>query len=153
MGPEGRSLSAPRGQGFAAKNWLENDGDLADQKAAAARPGFNGPNAARGFALGPGLGAVVLKGKDAATAAGAACASHALVVLAAQAPDEVAGACLMIDQGFLRQTGPLALWPRGDGALHLEPTHKAARLWSPGLPVAAERLVWWPAPAQLVWDQ
>ncbi|MHA3978616.1 ComEC/Rec2 family competence protein [Halovulum sp. GXIMD14794] len=34
---EGRALSRPRGAGFAAKVWLENDGDPADQKSAAAR--------------------------------------------------------------------------------------------------------------------
>ena len=29
MSPEGRALSAPKGAGFAAKSWLEDDGDLA----------------------------------------------------------------------------------------------------------------------------
>ena len=34
---EGRALSKPRGSGFVARTWLENDGDAADQPAAAAR--------------------------------------------------------------------------------------------------------------------
>ena len=37
MTPEGRALSSPRGDGFAARNWLENDGDPATQEEAAAR--------------------------------------------------------------------------------------------------------------------
>src|SRR5690606_30525949 len=36
MTPEGRALSKPRGQGFAALSWLEDDGDPADQRLAAA---------------------------------------------------------------------------------------------------------------------
>ncbi len=46
-GPEGRALSAAKGGGFLARNWLEDDGDLADQGTAAARPGFDGPVAQR----------------------------------------------------------------------------------------------------------
>ena len=35
--PEGRALNKPRGGGFVALNWLENDGDLASQETAYAR--------------------------------------------------------------------------------------------------------------------
>ncbi|MEZ5755653.1 MAG: hypothetical protein R3D90_13095 [Paracoccaceae bacterium] len=38
MGPEGRALSAARGGGFLLTGWLENDGDLEGQAAAAVRP-------------------------------------------------------------------------------------------------------------------
>lgn len=37
MTPDGRALSKPRGAGFVAKNWLENDGDGAEQATAATR--------------------------------------------------------------------------------------------------------------------
>ncbi|MEP1614328.1 MAG: ComEC/Rec2 family competence protein [Roseobacter sp.] len=37
MTPQGRALSKPKGGGFIAKNWLENDGDSVDQQSAAAR--------------------------------------------------------------------------------------------------------------------
>ncbi len=37
---QGRILSTDRGNGFAARSWLENDGDPADQVEAAARDGF-----------------------------------------------------------------------------------------------------------------
>ncbi len=40
-----RGLSKPRGNGFAAENWLENDGDIADQATAAQRLDTSGiPN-------------------------------------------------------------------------------------------------------------
>ena len=39
MGPEGRALSREKGQGFAAKVWLENDGDRVSQKQAFGRWG------------------------------------------------------------------------------------------------------------------
>jgi competence protein ComEC len=42
MTPEGRALSRPRGDGFIARNWLEADGDDADQAEAAARAGGEG---------------------------------------------------------------------------------------------------------------
>ncbi|PRY94162.1 ComEC/Rec2 family competence protein [Donghicola tyrosinivorans] len=36
--PEGRALSFPKGAGFVAEVWLENDGDMATQAEAASRP-------------------------------------------------------------------------------------------------------------------
>ena len=39
-GPEGRALSRAAGGGFAAENWLENDGDLVGQEPAAERAGL-----------------------------------------------------------------------------------------------------------------
>jgi competence protein ComEC len=151
MGPDGRSLSAPRGQGFAARNWLENDGDLAVQEAAAARPGFAGPPGARSFRLGPdGPSGVVLKGRQAAAGAAAACAAGGLVVVAAWLEEAVAGDCLLIDRAFLARSGPLAVHPAAGGGLLLEPARRVARLWSPQPPWPAERLVWAPAaPRQL----
>ncbi|HMS95004.1 MAG TPA: ComEC/Rec2 family competence protein, partial [Tabrizicola sp.] len=52
VGPEGRALSAASGGGFSAENWLLDDGDLTDQKAAALRAGFTGPEGERWFVLG-----------------------------------------------------------------------------------------------------
>ena len=43
MTPEGRALNKPKGDGFSARSWLENDADLADQETAAAR-GIDDPN-------------------------------------------------------------------------------------------------------------
>jgi len=127
IGPEGRALSAASGGGFAAENWLQNDGDLADQTLAAARPGFTGPKGERWFTL-AGLQAVALSGKSAGEKLGAACASGALVILADKVEDAPEG-CKLIDQTMLAATGPIAIWIDKAG-ITLEPTASDARLWS-----------------------
>lgn len=127
-GPEGRALSSPKGGGFAAENWLQNDGDLAEQAQAAVRPGFDGPKGERWFNLG-GLKAVVLTGKGAAAKLVDVCPSADLVILAAEVekspPD-----CPLIEQALLSQTGPLAIWMEG-GGMRIQQTKGASRLWSP----------------------
>ncbi|EEW24697.1 ComEC/Rec2 family competence protein [Rhodobacter ferrooxidans] len=143
MGPEGRAVSSPRGAGFAAKSWLEDDGDLAEQVDAAERAGFSGDKGARSFVLGPWR-AVVLKGKAAAGAVPAACAGADLVVVAAEvaAPE----GCEVIDQTLLSASGGLALWLTDEGSITLQPAFSAKRLWSPqGGQVAARSL---PPPGQ-----
>jgi len=127
-GPEGRALSAAKGGGFAAENWLQNDGDLTEQALAAERPGFDGPKGERWFDL-AGLHAVALSGKGAETKLAEVCRSAGLVVLAAEAgaaPEN----CPLIDAKTLSATGALALWQEGD-SLRIEATKGAQRLWSP----------------------
>ena len=125
---QGRALSAARGGGFAAENWLQNDGDLASQQDAAARPGFDGPKGARRFVIG-GVPGVVLSGKAGLAAAPADCAAGGIVVLAAVA-EGVDGPCALIDEGLLRKTGAIAIWVQ-DGGLRLVPARGAARRWQP----------------------
>jgi competence protein ComEC len=127
-GPEGRALSAPKGGGFAAENWLQNDGDLMEQALAAERAGFDGPKGERWFEL-AGLKAVALSGKGAEGKLAELCRSADLVILAAEATAAPDG-CPLIDQTALSQTGPLAIWREGSG-LHFEQTKGAHRLWSP----------------------
>ncbi len=135
MGPEGRALSAAKGGGFAAQNWLENDGDLAGQEVAAARAGFSGPKGAREFAL-AGLRGVALSGKGAEAALPAACAGHDLVVIAvALAPGAAPEGCRVIDQRLLAQTGPLALRIT-DRGISVEAAREGGRIWS-GRPMEA----------------
>lgn len=129
-GPEGRALSAARGGGFAAENWLQNDGDLTEQKAAAERPGFTGPKGERWFDL-AGVRAVALSGKGAAAKLTEACAAADLVILAEEVETRPEG-CGLIDARMLLATGPLAIRLQGDG-LRIERTKQAARLWSPPL--------------------
>ena len=127
-GAEGRALSAPKGGGFAAENWLQNDGDLLEQAQAAERPGFEGPKGERWFDL-DGTKAVALSGKGAGDKLAALCRSADLVILAAEAtavPEE----CPLIDQTVLVETGPLAVWRSDDGLLYQQ-TKGAHRLWSP----------------------
>ncbi len=127
-GAAGRTLSASKGGGFAAENWLQNDGDLALQEEAAMRPGFEGAKGERWFQLGD-LRAVALSGKGAAAKLDEVCGRADLVILAAEAdtrPDE----CPLLDQAVLAQTGPLAVWSERDG-MRFEKTKGAHRLWSP----------------------
>jgi competence protein ComEC len=128
MGPDGRALSAAKGAGFAAETWLENDGDLALQAEAAARPGFTGPKGARGFEI-SGVRGVILTGKQALPLAADACAAVQIVVLADVADGPLSGGCLLIDRAFLRTSGALAL-DVVDGAVRITPARDAARIWA-----------------------
>ncbi len=127
IGPDGRALSSPKGAGFAARSWLENDGDLAVQEAAAARTGFDGAKGARRFSV-AGISGMVLTGKAAPGKVAAACAAVDLVVLAGKAVDVPPG-CTVIDQDDLKVSGTLALWADGAG-LRPMPTFTAKRLWT-----------------------
>ncbi len=64
MGPEGRALDHPRAQSFAAKIWLQRDGDLADQETAAERPGFRHGRGGAGADLGDGWGLEILPDRE-----------------------------------------------------------------------------------------
>lgn len=130
LGPQGRALSAPKGAGFAADSWLTDDGDLALQREAARRPGFEGEQTARHFAI-AGLRGVILSGKDAAKHLNAACAVAELVVLPLRlgpAPAIPKG-CTVIDANVLAQSGALAGLQHDDGLL-LVPVHSRTRIWS-----------------------
>lgn len=130
MGPEGRALSTSRGGGFAAGAWLQGDGDLADQRAAAARPGFEGPREARRFRLGEVPG-TVLKGKGAEGRVTEACAHSQLVILPAALAGQPPEGCLVIDARMLERTGSLAIWTDDAGkTLRLQPARAGRRLWS-----------------------
>ena len=128
MGPEGRALSASRGAGFAAENWLQNDGDLAPQAEAALRPGFEGPKEARRFVL-AGRAGVALSGKAGLAQLEAACASAELIVLS-ETPETVPEGCQVIDPALLRQTGPLALRVGADGEVTVTASREGGRIWS-----------------------
>ncbi len=132
----GRALSAPRGAGFVAENWLQDDGDLATQVEAAARPGFDGPKEARGFHL-SGWHGVLLTGTPGAADVAAACATHDLVIAAGAAgdpawpPHPAEGGCLLLHGGLFKRTGALALDPLAAGeALRLVPADRAGRIWA-----------------------
>ncbi len=127
MTAEGRSLSKPRGQGFSAQSWLENDGDGADQPTAYERAGFSGDRGDLGFVL-AGQDARHLWGRGAAGRAAEACARAAVVVVAAELAN-MGGSCLLIDRAKLATTGPLAVFAGGD-RLRVTATRDGKRLWS-----------------------
>jgi competence protein ComEC len=108
---EARALSKPRGDGFSARSWLENDGDPAEQVAAAERSGFGGAPGAREFRVGA-LSAVHLTGRGARDRVSSACKTADIVVISVEA--EAQGGCLLYDRSSLSQTGALAIWPDGD---------------------------------------
>jgi competence protein ComEC len=139
IGPDGRALSAPRGAGFAVKSWLENDGDLALQEDAAARPGFAGEATARSFTIGA-LQGVVLTGRGAADKVTEACATHDFVVLGAEAVEMPAG-CLLLDEIRLATTGPIAI-RKTESGLRLTPTNDAQRAWH--TQPASQETLWQP---------
>lgn len=151
MGPAGRALSAAKGAGFAAENWLRNDGDLAVQAEAAARPGFSGPKGARRFEL-AGVRGVVLTGKRGVAQAATACVEVEIVVMAGRSEAAVPGDCLLIDQHFLRISGSLALDVLG-GAVRITPARGAPRIWAGRGEVMAATVVMRPGPVLAEADQ
>jgi competence protein ComEC len=126
---EGRALSAPKGAGFTARQWLENDGDLADQAQAALRSGFLGDKTLRRFALGDWR-IVHLKGKAGLAQLDVACGMADLVILSLRVEGPGPQGCQFIDAQKLRRTGPLALWPDEVGKLRVVPTKVQSRLWT-----------------------
>ena len=129
MTEDGRALSKPRGDGFAASVWLENDGDPAGQQAAFDRSGFLGSRNMRRYVLG-GQTILQLGGRGAEERLTQACRTAALVVIAKKV-DAQPAPCRFYDAARLRRTGALAVFAEG-GALRLVGANErgGARLWS-----------------------
>ncbi|QCO56489.1 ComEC family competence protein [Pseudorhodobacter turbinis] len=125
----GRVLSAPKGAGFTARQWLENDGDLVEQEQAAMREGFDGEPRLRRFSFG-GWRMAQIKGKGAETRVEEACLVADLVIVARKVTASIPQDCQVIDATKLRATGPLALWAQPDGGLRAVPTKTQSRLWT-----------------------
>ena len=125
----GRSLSKPRGDGFAATSWLENDGDGSEQSDAATRGGFQTEGRQRWVSLG---GQVILHatGKTAAAIALADCLNVDLVILNVRANHPEG--CRVYDLKALDETGALAIRRGPDGLLVKTVRQETGvRLWSP----------------------
>ena len=128
MTEAGRALSKPRGDGFSADSWLENDGDPEVQAEASKRMEFETEGRMRWFRVG---GAKVLHatGKVAAGLALERCGEVDLVVVnvVIEAPDR----CALYDLGRLRRVGALAMSVGEDG-LEITSVRDLAgtRLWS-----------------------
>ena len=124
MTAEGRALSKPRGAGFVAKNWLENDGEATDQPSAALRWPKQG-----GGVLPDGSRLVHLTGKR-AVADFNGCTSDEIVVVA-QLVSWPGQACELYDPARLRNTGAIALVEKR-GKLHATTVRDVTgtRLWT-----------------------
>lgn len=120
MTEQGRALSKPRGSGFVATVWLENDGDAADQKLAANRWPGNGhiPHAK----VGP-MRLLHVPGKRAARSL-TECSAGQIIVSAV--PVAINGPCRVFDPEKLRETGSLSIDANGITAAN---TVSGTRLW------------------------
>ena len=125
MTDQGRALSKPRGAGFIALNWLENDGDGADQEKAASR--WDGPpDRIRQTYVG-GVPLTHVIGKKAA--AQAECIKGGILVFSV--PTETALACDVFDPVRLRETGSVALYAdKGQVRFVTAKDITGARLWN-----------------------
>jgi competence protein ComEC len=108
MTDHGRALSKPRGAGFVASVWLENDGDGVAQPEAAARwPGDEG----RVRIIRTGANEVVhVIGKRAAAGFDSCKAGQVII---ASVPMALSGPCEVFDPKRLRSTGSLAISDKG----------------------------------------
>ncbi|SEW08476.1 competence protein ComEC [Aliiroseovarius sediminilitoris] len=130
MTKDGRALSKPRGESFAALSWLENDGDPADQETAFARTGFTGAKGKMRAAL-AGATLIHLTGRGAGDRVTDACASADLVVLSGKVTIPAPPGCVLLDRAGLAKTGAVALWP--DTGRFIVETARAKsgdRLWT-----------------------
>tara|TARA_R110002073_G_scaffold1471_27_gene10330 strand:- start:2044 stop:4101 length:2058 start_codon:yes stop_codon:yes gene_type:complete len=126
MTAQGRALSKPRGAGFVARVWLENDGDPAAQTDAAARAGFQPvPGGAEiRFA---GQRWRHLHGRRGQAAFAAACADGGIIVANFDAPTP-AGPCQVLDAAYLERSGAIAV--DQDGNLVSVRDLSGERLWT-----------------------
>lgn len=129
MTAQGRALSKDKGAGFVAQNWLENDGDGADQPRAAAR--WQGAETAPRTKLAT-VGQVELVhliGKRALSGFGP-CTPQQVVVVSIT-PEGPLGDCDVYDPKRLRTTGAIALVQGRDG-IRLRTARQVAgdRMWS-----------------------
>ncbi|MEM9709768.1 MAG: ComEC/Rec2 family competence protein [Pseudomonadota bacterium] len=130
MTETGRVLSKPRGDGFSATSWLENDGDPVEQAFAAERAGLGGVPGMQVFDIGAHR-AIHLTGRGAKDRIGEACRAADLVVFSGESPETRKG-CDFYDRIRLRGTGSLALSPGENGIEVVKAADRAGRRpWTP----------------------
>ena len=110
MTSEGRALSKPKGAGFIAQNWLENDGDATDQAVAAARWPDDGAGRLPG-----GTKLWHLSGKRAV--AGFSGCKQGQIVVSSVTLDPKRMRCDIYDPDRLRSTGAIAIHQRENGVV------------------------------------
>ncbi|MXU65821.1 ComEC/Rec2 family competence protein [Oceanomicrobium pacificus] len=103
----GRSLSDARGDRFAVENWLAADGDTADLKAAAERPGWTRDGGLRLARSGAWTIVLMREGEGFEPV----CRAQHLLILPGPAPQN--GPCVAIGRSDLDQRGAVAVYFRG----------------------------------------
>lgn len=129
MTDQGRTLSRAKGNGFAARAWLENDGDAAAQRTAHER---GPPPRGQGvweYAFGQTLTLRHLSGKTGLKQF-TTCSPGDLVILTHRV--ETGIDCQFYDLSRLRRTGSLALFIRPDGEVDIRTAREVSgdRLWN-----------------------
>ena len=129
MNKEGRALSKPRGDGFAADSWLENDGAPVDQSVAAERPGLFQSGRLVTAVL-PNSVIIQVSGRTALDAL-VGCGGADLLI--SNQTVEVERPCDVYDISRLRQTGALAIDETSSG-LRITTARGVTgeRLWNKG---------------------
>jgi len=129
LGPEGRGLSKPRGDGFAADIWLENDGSPVPQELAAGRDGLRRDGRRITLDMASGQRIVLVTGKQTLAALDGGCGGAD--VLIANTVDPIpTRPCDRYDAARLWQTGALALFPGAEGVRVITARAMAGRrLW------------------------
>lgn len=108
MTPEGRAISKPSGGAFVVSTWLQEDGDMATQEDAAARPAWSGDRRDRTAPLPAGWQVWHLTGKGSGKRAAGLCQPGRIVV-ASEPVDLPDPACLLLDPARLKQAGAIAI--------------------------------------------
>jgi competence protein ComEC len=119
MTGEGRVLSAKSGSGFVARGWLENDGDLRSQEAAARH--WEEASSVAAYPL--------LHARGKASVAAAGCGAGQILVVAGLLERDLP--CLVFDERRLRETGAVALYFERD-ELKMKTARESTgrRLWN-----------------------
>ncbi|MBO6853932.1 MAG: ComEC/Rec2 family competence protein [Marivivens sp.] len=131
LGPEGRVLSKPQGDGFSADVWLENDGAPVAQEVAAAKAGFVREGRRVTLDLPNGARVVLVTGKRALAELGGGCAGADVLIANTEDPRAMRP-CDRYDAVRLRQTGALAISPLQGGLDVVTARARAGRrLWHP----------------------
>lgn len=127
MGPEGRALSKPRGDSFAARAWLENDGAPVAQAQAHARPGLRIAGRRQDMQIGA-TRVVAVRGKGALAEVPGCDGAQILISNQQVGPGRD---CTVLDIARLRETGAVAGY-LGDTGLELVSVRDrtGARLWN-----------------------
>lgn len=101
-------MSKPSGGAFAVKNWLDEDGDVASQEQAAARPAWQGDRRDRQADLPNGWKVAHFTGKGSAQRALPACQPGRIVIVSERV-DLRKPPCLLFDESRLRRSGAVAI--------------------------------------------
>ena len=125
---KGRALSRAKGNGFAAKTWLENDGDGAVQSTAASRLVFD--NAVWEYAI-KNQPVFYLWDKDPEPELLRTACTKSSLIITPQTKKTVDGPCDVINQTTLRNGGAVAVWVTSNG-LKLQSSKDVSghRIWN-----------------------